>query len=135
MLFRLRFQGDDLKERQAFVEGLNLDWETVGEAEKIEYAEQLKAAAGGFLKRLDEESWFKVDWERVPELVEGRKVFLKGGKAYVPVREQLSMVVAEFTKRLDKNLEVCIAPYMKQRHANILSLLLELYPDWMKMIA
>jgi len=42
----------------------------------------------------------------VPELVEGRRVFLRGGKAYVPGREQMSMVVAEFTKRLDKALEV-----------------------------
>ena len=28
-LFRIRFQADNLKERQQFVEGLNLDWETV----------------------------------------------------------------------------------------------------------
>jgi DNA primase large subunit len=58
---------------------------------------------------IEEESYFKVDWERVPELVESRRVFLKGGKAYVPGREQLSMVVAEFTQRLDKALEVCPA--------------------------
>jgi DNA primase large subunit len=107
MLFRLRFQDNDIKERQAFVEGLNLDWETVGEEEKFRYAEELKAAAGGFVKRIEEESFFKVDWERVPELVGERKVFLRGGKAFVPSREQMSMVVAEFTARLDKALEVC----------------------------
>ncbi|RDW71078.1 DNA primase large subunit [Coleophoma cylindrospora] len=105
-LFRLRFQGDDARERQAFVESLNLDWETVGEDEKRLYAAELVAAGGGYPKRLDEESWFKVDWERVPELVESRRVFLKAGKAYVPGREQLSMVVAEFTNRLDKALEM-----------------------------
>jgi len=106
MLFRLRFQADDARERQAFVESLSLDWETVSEEEKREYAEELKAAGGGFPKRIEEESYFKVDWERVPELVESRRVFLKFGKAFVPVREQLSMVVAEFTGRLDKALEV-----------------------------
>lgn len=107
MLFRLRFQNDDLRERQAFVESLNFDWEMVGEQEKQELGSELVAAGGGFLKRMDEESWFKVDWERVPELIETRKVLLKAGKAYVPVREQLSMVIAEFTSRLDKALEVC----------------------------
>lgn len=80
MLFRLRFQDNDIKERMAFVEGLNLDWETVSEEEKFRFAEELKAAAGGFVKRIEEESFFKVDWERVPELVGERKVFLRGGR-------------------------------------------------------
>jgi DNA primase large subunit len=106
MLFRLRFLADDTRERQAFVESLSFDWETVGEQEKRELALELMAAGAGTVKRLDEENWFKVDWERVPELVEGRKVLLKAGKAYVPGREQLSMVVVEFTERLDKALEV-----------------------------
>jgi DNA primase large subunit len=110
MLFRLRFQGDDVRERErlAFVESLNLDWEVVGEEEKREFAEELKAAGGGYPKRIEEESYFKVDWERVPELVEFRKVFLSGGRAYVPGREQSSMVVAEFTGKLDAALEVCL---------------------------
>lgn len=79
----------------------------VSEDEKRELGEELKAA-GGYTgaRRVEEESWFMVDWERVPELVEGRRVFLRGGKAYVPGREQGSMVVAEFTSRLDKALEV-----------------------------
>jgi len=103
-----RVETDDVRERQAFVESLNFDWEMVGEQEKRELGPELVAAGGGFVKRMDEESWFKVDWERVPELVETRKVLLKYGKAYVPGREQLSMVVAEFTSRLDKALEVCL---------------------------
>jgi len=107
MLFRLRFQADDLRDRQAFVESLGLDWETVTEDEKREYWEELKAVSGGSAKRVEEESYFKVDWEKVPELIENRRVFLKAGQAYVPSREQLSMVVAEFTNRLDKALEVC----------------------------
>ncbi|TAQ85787.1 hypothetical protein B7494_g5878 [Chlorociboria aeruginascens] len=106
MLFRLRFQADDLRERQAFVETLNLDWETVTDDEKREFAEELRAAGGGFPKRIEEENWFKVDWERVPELVEGRRVFLRAGKAYVPAREQLSMVMAKFTSKLEKALEL-----------------------------
>jgi DNA primase large subunit len=85
---------------------LSLDWETVSDEEREMLSEELRAAGGGYPKRIEEESFFRVDWERVPELVENRRVFLRAGKAYVPGREQLSMVVAEFTSRLDKALEL-----------------------------
>ncbi|KAF2876980.1 eukaryotic and archaeal DNA primase, large subunit-domain-containing protein [Massariosphaeria phaeospora] len=104
MLFRLRFKDDDLLERRDFVSSLKLEWEEVGNAEKREFRDELAAAGGS--KKGDEQEWFKVDWERVPELVEQRKVFLKRGKAYVPQREQMSLVVAEFTRRLDEALEL-----------------------------
>lgn len=106
-LFRLRFQNDDARERQAFVASLDFDWEVVEEDERRELAAQLAATMSGARKgELEEGGWFKVDWERVPELVEGRRVFVKRGKAFVPAREQLSMVLAEFGTRLDKALEV-----------------------------
>lgn len=111
MLFKLRFQQDDSRERRAFVDSLSFDWAMVTEDEKRELGEQLLAATP-LIRRLDDESWFKVDWERVPELVEHRTVCVRKGKAYVPIREQLSMIVAEFTKRLEKGLEVyptCLA--------------------------
>ncbi|KAH0837282.1 hypothetical protein AYO21_09989 [Fonsecaea monophora] len=105
MLFRLRFQSDDTRERQAFVESLNMDWEVVQEEEKRALGEQLLSATPG-LRRLEGENWFKVDWTRVPELVEHRTVLVRKGKAYVPMREQTSMVLTEFTSRLDKGLEL-----------------------------
>jgi DNA primase large subunit len=104
MLFRLRFVEDDPRERQDFVRSLNLEWEEVKEDEKRELEKELLAAAGQ--KKGEEQEWFKVDWERVPELVEKRRVLLKRGKAYVPQREQMSLVVADFTKKLDEALEV-----------------------------
>lgn len=105
LLFRFRFQQDDSRERRAFIDGLNLDWEPVSEEERREVAESLVNSTPG-LRRLDDETWYKVDWEKVPELVERRSVFLKRGKAYVPGREQLSMIMAEFTARLERSLEV-----------------------------
>lgn len=105
MLFKLRFQQDDGRERRAFVESLNFDWEIVNDEEKRSLGEQLLAATPG-VRRLEEENWFKVHWTRVPELVEHRSVFLHKGKAYVPMREQTSMILTEFTNRLDKALEV-----------------------------
>lgn len=104
MLFTLRFKDDDLRERQSFVKSLNLEWEEVKEDEKRELKDELHAASG--IKKTEDQEWFKVDWEKVPELVAQRKVLLKRGMAYVPQREQMSLVVAEFTKRLDEALEV-----------------------------
>ncbi|KAF9735033.1 hypothetical protein PMIN03_005616 [Paraphaeosphaeria minitans] len=104
ILFRLRFKEDDPRERQDFVRTLDLEWEEVGEDEKRELHDQMLAAIGS--KKGEEQDWFKVDWERVPELVGHRKVLLKRGMAYVPAREQTSLVVAEFTKRLDEQLEL-----------------------------
>ena len=109
MLFRLRLQSDDLTDRAAFVQSLDLDWEPVSDKEKRTFAAELAAtSAAGYGPKVlpEEETWCKVDWERVPELVEGRRVFLKAGKAYVPSREQQSMVVSEFTARLERALEV-----------------------------
>ena len=95
------------------MDSLNFDWEKVSEEEKRELGADLLAATPGLRRQeMEEGGWFKVDFERVPELVEGRRVFLKRGKAYVPVKEQMSMVVAEFGARLDKGLEVPILqPY------------------------
>lgn len=88
------------------MESLNLDWEAVTDEEKHELSEKLVNATPG-LRLVDDETWYKVDWERVPELIERRAVFLAKGKAYVPGKEQLSMVIAEFTARLERALEVC----------------------------
>ena len=105
MLFKLRFQADDGRERQAFVDSLNMNWDVVSEEEKRELGPQLLSSTPG-LRNLDAESWFKVPWTRVPELVEHRTVFIKKGKAYVPMREQTSMVLTEFTTRIDKALDL-----------------------------
>ena len=48
----------------------------------------------------------QVKWTRVPDLVEKRKVFLKGGWAYVPGTAQSSIVFEEFERNLEKALKV-----------------------------
>ena len=107
-LFRLRFQNDDARERQKFVESLQLQWELVSEAEKRQHAAALLNATPNLRQQeVEDGGWFKVDFETVPELVENRKVFVRAGKAYVPSREQMSMVFAAFTACLDTGLVVC----------------------------
>ncbi len=109
MLFRLRLNEEGFREKDAFIQSVNLDCEQVTEDERNKYRDEL-AAVTGFKKGTEEETWIKVDWERVPDLVESRRVFMKAGKAYVPSKEQSSMVVAEFTKRLDRALDVFLHP-------------------------
>jgi len=106
-LFRLRFQSDNVRERQSFIETLNFDWEKVPEEERNRLSSQMTAASP-VLKRSEQEdgTWFKVEWEKVPELVEGRKVLVSKGKAYVPSWEQTSLVLAEFHARLQNSLQV-----------------------------
>jgi DNA primase large subunit len=105
MLFRLRYKQDDSSERKAFINSLDFTWVTVSDSEKEELYAQLVNATGPFRKD-EKPEWFKIDWEQVPDLVEQRKVYLKAGMAYVSQREQISLVVTEFTKRLDQNLEM-----------------------------
>ena len=65
-------------------------------------------AASSHVKGFDisSEKFFKVKWTRVPDLVEKRKVFLNAGMAYVPLKEQSSIIFQEFQKSLEKALEV-----------------------------
>ena len=106
MLFRLRLETTGVSELNSFVQGLGLDWfEPVTDEEKTELREDLHASLGGRTS-VDDETWVKVDWTRVPDLVEGRRVVVYGGKAFVPGREQTSMIVAEFSRRLEQQLEV-----------------------------
>ncbi|KAK5663148.1 hypothetical protein OQA88_6565 [Cercophora sp. LCS_1] len=109
MLFRLRFEADDTRDRTAFIQSLSLDWEAVSDEEKRQYSAELLATVmypGKKNAFIDEESFCKVDWMRVPDLVESRKVFLRAGKAYVPSKEQQSLVVTEFTAQLERALEL-----------------------------
>lgn len=106
MLFKMRLQMDDAQERRDFIQSLPMSWEMVTEDEKSQFLDELKAATNFSAKAGDEESWFKVDWEKVPELVERRQALLKRGKAYVHAREQLSMVVSEFTRTLESGQEL-----------------------------
>jgi len=103
-LFALRMRQESVEERREFVAGLAMSWEAVTGVEREELAEELRAATGVW--RDEEESWFKVPWERVPELVERRQCLVKRGTAYVHVREQSSLVVSDFTRHLEAGMEL-----------------------------
>lgn len=104
-LFRYRFSVEDAVEKAKFLDTLDLDWVEVSPAEKKELHDKLLAASGS-TRTIDSESYFKVDWTKVPDLVAMRKVYLQGGMAYVPVSEQFSLISAEYATQLSAALEL-----------------------------
>ena len=105
VLFRLRFDSDDARERAEFLEALNLDWQPVSQAEKNAHKQQLLATHPKMAATFESESFCKVEWTRVTDLVEKRRVYLNRGMAWVPLKEQSSLVFAEFQARLARQLE------------------------------
>ena len=105
-LFRMRFMNNHARDRTEFVESLAFDWVKVTSEERQELASELAAVAP--VRRnapSDDDTWYKLPWTRVPELVESRRVFLRRGQAYVPAREQSSMVLSEYSRCLGTALE------------------------------
>jgi DNA primase large subunit len=104
-LFKFRFNLEDGAARAAFIKSLDLDWQPVSEAESSRLHDKFMAASG-LTRSSEHESYFKVDWTRVADLVAMRRVYLEGGLAYVPASEQLSLIAAEFSNRLSAALEM-----------------------------
>lgn len=110
MLFKIRWDTDDRNEREAFLNSLDLGMAAV----PVEEAAKIKSdlfAASGIKPKVDTEldAYYKVHWTRVTDLVATRRVLLKGGYAYVPAREQSSIVFQEFSTRLERALEVSVS--------------------------
>ncbi|KAK9477588.1 eukaryotic and archaeal DNA primase, large subunit-domain-containing protein [Lipomyces japonicus] len=102
VLFRIRYANAEPAEWQNLISHYSFGWTQVSEEEKFSLRDELVVSTTSS----DHESYFKVPFERVPELVADRRVFLKHGDAYVPVSQQISLVLAEFSSRLSKALEL-----------------------------
>ncbi|KAJ7068482.1 eukaryotic and archaeal DNA primase, large subunit-domain-containing protein [Mycena amicta] len=109
-LFKIRYETDDSTERQNFLSSRDFNWIAVDDIEKQKNRDALLTY---YTKpeTFESERYYKVRWTRVPDLVDKRRVFLKGGWAYVPSREQSSIVYQEFETHLEKHLMVT-ARYM-----------------------
>ncbi|SCV71677.1 BQ2448_3265 [Microbotryum intermedium] len=105
VLFKIRYESDDVEDRRRFIESLNFGWDVVGQEEKMSLGKELAASSWMKEDRVEFERFFKVDWTQVTDLVARRAVYLQAGKAYVPHREELSLVLAEFSARLSRGLE------------------------------
>ncbi|KAK9464705.1 eukaryotic and archaeal DNA primase, large subunit-domain-containing protein, partial [Lipomyces arxii] len=103
-LFRLRYTTADIAEQHALLTRYDFGWTPVSETEKRELGESLSFASD-YNPNVNE-SYFKVPFERVPELVEARKVYIEDGIAYVPESQQLALILTEFSDRLSRALEI-----------------------------
>ncbi|KAJ7470699.1 eukaryotic and archaeal DNA primase, large subunit-domain-containing protein [Mycena latifolia] len=104
-LFKVRYESDDSTERELFLSSRDFNWIAVDKSEKDKYRQELSS----YQSRADSfetDRYYKVRWTRVPDLVDKRKVFVRGGWAYVPSREQSSIVYQEFETHLEKDLLV-----------------------------
>ncbi|KDE04332.1 hypothetical protein MVLG_05212 [Microbotryum lychnidis-dioicae p1A1 Lamole] len=105
VLFKIRYESDDVEDRRSFIDSLNFGWDVVGQEEKMTLKKELANASWMKEDRIEFERFFKVDWTQVTDLVARRAVYLQAGKAFVPHREELSLVLAEFSARLSRGLE------------------------------
>ncbi|RPD66256.1 DNA primase large subunit [Lentinus tigrinus ALCF2SS1-7] len=96
-LFKLRFDVEDTTEKMKFLNSMNFDWVLASPEEVQEIVPSTSSEQPG--------RYYKVKWTRVPDLVEKRRVLMKGGMAYVPAAEQASIVFQEFQTHLEKALE------------------------------
>lgn len=51
------------------------------------------------------ETFFEVDFEKVPQMISSRGVYVKKGKAYVPMSEQVNIVMLEYKYYLQQALD------------------------------
>lgn len=128
-LFKVRYNMLQPKEQHEFVKlnSAKLAWEYIGNEEKLEKIEQLYAALGPTIKtslRVDNvgdqsfnltheqlkqhmrqaENFIKLPFEKVPNLVSLRQVYLEKGYAYIPSALQVSLLSVVFTETLTKAL-------------------------------
>lgn len=110
-LFKHRYETDDASERAMFLRSLKLNSTEVKDDKQngIYEKSELISSMGDWLpkgKHIESQTWYKVYWAVVPDLVAQRKVFVKGGYAYVPESMQISLVLQTFSERLERALEV-----------------------------
>ena len=111
-LFRARFKDVSAIEQKEFILENEFPVETLGLQEFEDVCDALKATVLSITNSvaqansLSQDSFYKVDFEKVADLVATRRVFVKQGVAYIS-RDQLgSLVMAPFRSHISKELAV-----------------------------
>lgn len=105
-LFRYKLETEHLAEREAFLRSQDFVWRMVSPEDQRRFREQLLDVHPRLAPVFEAESFVQVPWHRVPDLVEKRRVFVHKGTAWIPSKEQSSLVLAEFQSRLQSQLEM-----------------------------
>jgi len=108
-LFRLRWgliREHCPEEIQYFMAESGLSYQPIDSLEKEKLKEQLIAACGYGMStvKFDDEKFYRVPWTEAVDLVRARRVLVKGGMAYIPSSELLSLVMGVFRAKLSHNL-------------------------------
>ncbi|NWR14268.1 PRI2 primase, partial [Emberiza fucata] len=104
-LFRYRFNELTESLMQKFLEHANLSFEAIGEDLKNQLANELSASTPGFtLPKVKEQMFYKVGLADAVDLFRTRRVFIKGGFAYVPFKEIDVIVLNNYRTKLSKAL-------------------------------
>ncbi|KAI7893439.1 eukaryotic and archaeal DNA primase, large subunit-domain-containing protein [Mucor mucedo] len=110
-LFKYRFDQEPIPEKKKFLEDLNLNWKMLTTEEKesmrreLELCSRPKKSSIGIHDYITKETFFEVDFDKVPQMVGRRGVYIKKGKAYVPMSEQVNIVMLEYKSYLKRGLE------------------------------
>ncbi|XP_063047938.1 DNA primase large subunit [Engraulis encrasicolus] len=104
-LFRFRFSDLPARYKTEFLHRNNLQYDTLSVEEKRNLADKLISSSYGVSgATLVEQDYYKVPFQDALDLVRSRKVFLKGGYAYIPHQDIISIVLNDFRTRLSKAL-------------------------------
>ncbi|XAR48195.1 hypothetical protein NMG60_11030934 [Bertholletia excelsa] len=104
-LFRYRFHLKSPKV-QAMMQEFDLPYKAVGNAEFESIKDKLSQVARSIGQSIPNADtiFYKVPFEKVPELVAARRVFILKGYAYVAMNQVVSLIVTQFRSHLSKAL-------------------------------
>ncbi|XP_010008271.1 PREDICTED: DNA primase large subunit-like, partial [Nestor notabilis] len=105
----LRYRFNELTDSltQKFLEHVNLSFEAISEDMKNELANELLASTPGFtMTKVKEQMFYKVGLADAVDLFRARRVFIKDGFAYVPLKDIDAIVLNNYRTKLSKALAV-----------------------------
>lgn len=105
-LFRYRFRVQTPEAQRALMSEFDLPYKAVSSTEFEGIKDKLGqvARSHGLALPASDAVFYKVPFEEVPELVAGRKVFIRKGYAYVAMNQVVALVVTQFRSLLSKAL-------------------------------
>ncbi|BBN17859.1 DNA primase large subunit [Marchantia polymorpha subsp. ruderalis] len=105
-LFRARFRAESPESQRKFMEDQKLPYKAISSTEFESVKEKLGQVARSLNQPVPtaDNTFYKVPFEEVPELVSARRVYLQRGFAFVPRDQLASIVVGQFRARLSKAL-------------------------------
>ncbi|CAG9784594.1 unnamed protein product [Diatraea saccharalis] len=103
-LFKMRFMTMNSEAVDTFFRLNNLSYTNISEEEKLEIISCLRESTP--YQNIDNMKFYKVKFYEVLDLVRSRKVFLNGGYAFIPHRDFVSVLSAQFRTHLRQSLAV-----------------------------